>query len=182
MLKLRRTTSQTLQGAPPGCDSPRMPPLASCTPSRIVLHSSARNKPIDRTARPAVVNKTPIESRKPTSVQPWAVRKASVSSSMVWIVIARPLQRCVSFLLSLVSQSVSQLFHGPAPRSPLHRCLSVRGRFVEPPYVPPPQPRKYTGLNGPGFINLMKPGDTLVLTPPPSRPLEPPVSVGEVRR
>jgi hypothetical protein len=88
MLKLRSTTSQTLQGAPPGCDSPRMPPLASCTPSRIVLHSSARNKPIDRTARPAVDNKTPIESRKPTSVQPWAVKKASLLASIVevWMV------------------------------------------------------------------------------------------------
>ena len=48
-LKLRRKKSQTLQGAPPGCDSPRMLPLAS------------RN-PIDRTARPAVVKKTPVES------------------------------------------------------------------------------------------------------------------------
>ena len=70
-LKLRRIISpRMLQGAPPGCDSPRMLPLAPCIPSRIVQRSSARNKPIDRTARPAVVNKTPIESRKPTSVQP----------------------------------------------------------------------------------------------------------------
>ena len=69
LLKLRSTTSQNLQGAPPGCDSPRMPPLASCTPSRIVLHSCARNSPIDRTTRPAVAKKTPIERRQPTFVQ-----------------------------------------------------------------------------------------------------------------
>jgi hypothetical protein len=88
-LKLRRITSpRMLQGALPGCDSPRMLPLAPCIPSRIVLHSSARYKPIDRTARPAVVNKTPIESRKPTSVQPRAVKKASLLPSIfeVWMV------------------------------------------------------------------------------------------------
>ena len=28
----------------------------------------------------------------------------------------------------ILSQSVSQLFHGPAPRSPLHRRLSIRLR------------------------------------------------------
>ena len=69
LLKLRRMTSQTLQGAPPGCDRPRMLPLASCTPSLIVHRSSARSSPIDLKARPAVVKKTPFESRKPTIVK-----------------------------------------------------------------------------------------------------------------
>ena len=50
-LKLKRMTSQTLQGAPPGCDSSRMLPLLSCIPSRIVLHSSTRNSPMPGTRR-----------------------------------------------------------------------------------------------------------------------------------
>ena len=53
-LKLKRMTSQTLQGAPPGCDSPRMLPLASCIPSRIVLHSSTRNSPMPGTKEPTI--------------------------------------------------------------------------------------------------------------------------------
>ncbi len=69
-LKLRRIISpRMLQGAPPGCDSPRMLPSAPCIPSRTVLRSRARNNQVDRAARPAVVKKTPIESRKPTIVQ-----------------------------------------------------------------------------------------------------------------
>ena len=51
-----------------------------------------------------------------------------------------------------------------------------RGRFVCDP--PTRSPHKYNGLYGPGFIRLMTPGDTL---PPPSRHIEPPFSVGEVR-
>ena len=88
LLKLRRTTSQTLQGAPPGCDSPRMPPLASCTPSRIVLQSCSPKSPIDRTTRPAVAKKTPIESRLPTSLLqgPSAAKKVCASSVMPNIV------------------------------------------------------------------------------------------------
>ena len=46
-----------------------MLPLAPCIPTRIVLHSCARNSPIDRTTRPAVAKKTPIERRQPTFVQ-----------------------------------------------------------------------------------------------------------------
>jgi hypothetical protein len=88
LLKLRRTTSQTLQGAPPGCDSPRMPPLASCTPSRIVLENCAPKSPIDRTMRPAVAKKTPIESRLPTIVLqgPSASKKVCASWVMPTIV------------------------------------------------------------------------------------------------
>ena len=32
MLKLRRSINQTLQGAPPSCESPRILPLALCVP------------------------------------------------------------------------------------------------------------------------------------------------------
>ena len=61
-----------------------------------------------------------------------------------------------------------------------HRAASEpplgRGRFV---WHPPTwNPHKYNGLYGPGFISVMTPGDTL---PPPSRHIEPPFSVGEVR-
>ena len=68
-LKLTRMTSQTLQGAPPGCPRITLLLLRQCTP-------------------------------------------------------------CLTAASSLgvkASQSVSQLFHGPAPRSPLHR-LAVRLR------------------------------------------------------
>jgi hypothetical protein len=51
-----------------------------------------------------------------------------------------------------------------------------RGRIVCDP--PTRSPHKYNGLYGPGFISVMTPGDTL---PPPSRHIEPPFSVGEVR-
>jgi hypothetical protein len=83
LLKLRRTTSQTLQGAPPGCDSPRMPPLASCTPSRIVLQSCSPKSPIDRTTRPAVAKKTPIERRLPTIVLQGLTAAKKVCASWV---------------------------------------------------------------------------------------------------
>ena len=51
---------------------------------------------------------------------------------------------------------------------------------MEPPYVRPLRPPTHNGpLYGPGFIGLMTPGDTL---PPPSRPVEPPFPVGDVRK
>ena len=50
------------------------------------------------------------------------------------------------------------------------------GRFVCDP--PKWNPHKYNGQYGPGFISVMTPGDPL---PPPSRHIEPPFSVGEVR-
>jgi len=51
-----------------------------------------------------------------------------------------------------------------------------RGRIVCDP--PKWNPHKYNGQYGPGFISVMTPGDPL---PPPSRHIEPPFSVGEVR-
>jgi hypothetical protein len=51
-----------------------------------------------------------------------------------------------------------------------------RGRFVCDP--PTRGPHKYNGQYGPGYISVMTPGDPL---PPPSRHIEPPFSVGEVR-
>jgi hypothetical protein len=51
-----------------------------------------------------------------------------------------------------------------------------RGRIVCDP--PTRSPHKYNGQYGPGFISVMTPGDPL---PPPSRHIEPPFSVGEVR-
>ncbi len=51
-----------------------------------------------------------------------------------------------------------------------------RGRFVC--NLPTCHPHKYNGLYGPGYINVMTPGDPL---PPPSRHIEPPFSVGEDR-
>ena len=61
-----------------------------------------------------------------------------------------------------------------------HRAASEpplgRGRFVC--NLPTRNPHKYNGLYGPGFISVMTPGDPL---PPPSRHIEPPFSVGEVR-
>ena len=47
MLKLRRNINQTLQGAPPSCESPRILPLAPCVPPEDVpptrIHRTARD-------------------------------------------------------------------------------------------------------------------------------------------
>ena len=47
MLKLRRSINQTLQGAPPSCESPRILPLAPCVPPEDVpptrIHRTARD-------------------------------------------------------------------------------------------------------------------------------------------
>jgi hypothetical protein len=155
-LKLRRTTSQTLQGAHPGCDSPRMPPLASCTPSRIVLESCAPKSPIDRTMRPAVAKRTPVESRKATIVLqgPSAAKKVCASWVMPTIVSGkkeptiRP--RAPAFERAVVrvvgwgsgtgrdlhrDHSVPFLFEPPtsAPRGPILRSLCQSPRAGRPP-------------------------------------------------
>ena len=68
-LATRIAHSLNLQGAPPGCDSPRILP---CIPSGIVLQSCAPKSPIDRTTRPAVAKNAPIQSRQvgPTKPEP----------------------------------------------------------------------------------------------------------------
>ena len=60
LLKLRINISQTLQGEPPGRDSPRKIPLASCIPPRIVLHGDApKSLSLPVVARAAVIASSP---------------------------------------------------------------------------------------------------------------------------
>jgi hypothetical protein len=133
LLKLRRTTSQTLQGAPPGCDSPRMPPLASCTPSRIVLENCAPKSPIDRTMRPAVAKKTPIESRLPTIVLqgPSASKKVCASWVMPTIVSGKkgPTKRPMMARAPAFERAVARVVGwGSSTGRDLHRALGLLPR------------------------------------------------------
>jgi hypothetical protein len=90
---------------------------------------------------------------------------------------------CQTSLLTVLSRKVVFCPTGPylTRRATIGRLANsplAGGGSLAPPYVPPPHAHKYNGLYGPGFISVMTPR----VTPyPPSRRIEPPFSVGEVR-
>jgi len=82
-----------------------------------------------------------------------------------------------------VCREVFLLSHRTVPneagdhRAALSPPLAGGGSFATPLRATPTSITAYTEY-GPGFISVMTPGDPL---PPPSRHIEPPFSVGEVR-
>ena len=90
----------------------------------------------------------------------------------------RPLSRvsCTAFSV----RKVFLLSHRTVPNEAGDHRAALNSLLAEGGSLTPPtsHPHKYNGLYGPGYISVMTPGDPLA---PPSRPIEPPFSVGEVR-
>ena len=129
MSKLRRNTNPTLQGAPPSCESLRILALAPCDPPGDVPPTR-----IPRTARDGAQSVKPVATRM--GAARWR-RRVAPKPPLTWkgkgffletnLACSQGRPKGVpNFHLRIFSQSVSQLFHGPAPRSPLKHGVSYR--------------------------------------------------------